>query len=104
MKVFDFARLLSEDTGASKISKEVLKVLDPLFMSILALTAITLIVVILMQRSVEGNMNAISGGGNDTFYDKTKKTSKEYKLKIATIVLAAVIVVLSLIFFILHVI
>ncbi len=104
MKVFDFARLLSEDTGASKVSKEVLKVIDPLFMTILAIAAIILIVVILMQRSVEGNMNAISGGASDTFYDKTKKTSKEHKLKVATIVLASIIVVVSLVFFILHVI
>lgn len=100
-------KLLGEEGSAPKasgVSKEVLNILDPIFMSILAVMCIAIIVIVLMQKSKEQNMSAI-GGGIDTnsFYEKNRANTKESKLKKATVALGVLIVIVSIVFFILHI-
>ena len=69
-------------------------------MCVLALVSIALIVVTVMQKSNQDDVSAITGGSSsDTYYNKNKEMTKEKKLKIATIVLACVLVVSAIAFF-----
>lgn len=69
-------------------------------MCVLAVVAIALIVITLMQKSTDGEVTSLTGGSSDTYYNKNKEMDKDKKLKIATIVLAAVLVVSAIVFFI----
>lgn len=83
------------------IPSEVRTALLSTFICLMAVTAIAMIVVVLMQNSTPQDLGAISGGSNnDTFFGKNKNRSKEGKLKIATIVLGVLLVVFSIIYFI----
>lgn len=100
-------KLIAEEGKAPKtsgISKEVLKILDPIFMSLLAIMCIAIIVVIIMQKSKEQNMSALGGGiETNSFYERNKSNTKEGKLKKATVALGISIVIVSIIYFILHI-
>ena len=83
------------------IPKEVRTAVCSTFICLMAVAAIALIVVILMQKGNQDNISAISGGAsNDTFFGKNKNRSKEGKLKIATIVLGILLVIFSIIYFV----
>lgn len=69
-------------------------------MCVLALVSVALIVVTLLQKSNQDDVSAITGGSSsDTYYNKNKEMSKEKKLKIATIVLACILVASAIAFF-----
>lgn len=68
-------------------------------MCVLALVSIALIIVTLMQKSNQDDVSALTGSSSDTYYNKNKEMSKEKKLKIATIVLACILVVSAIAFF-----
>lgn len=65
---------------------------------IYVLICIGLVVVVLMQEGKEGLSSAIMGGGSsDTYWSKNKGRSKEGKLSKATVILAILFVVLSVV-------
>ena len=68
----------------------------------MALVGIAIIVVVLMQKGTNDNIGTLSGD-SETYMGKNKTQNKDKKLKIATWVLGAVIVVLSIVYFVLNV-
>lgn len=100
MNIFAFNLL---EVVGSRIPAEAKKIINPIFLILLAIAAIAIIILILAQKSSGGNINALSGGNDaDSFYGKNKKTLKDRKIKIATIVLGVFIMVMSILFFILN--
>ena len=81
------------------IDIEARKTISSVLTLFMALVAIAIIVVVLMQEGETGGVSAISGGNNDTFYGKNKGRSKEQILKRVTLILGAVMLVVSVIFF-----
>lgn len=69
---------------------------------VMALMAIAMIAIVLMQKSSSDGIGAISGD-TDTYYGKNKKQNKDKILKIVTISLGVVMVIVSIIFFVLNV-
>ena len=69
-------------------------------MSVLALLAIALIVLIIMQKGNTNGSSAITGK-SDTFYNRNKKTTLQGKIKVLTIVCASIMMFLCLAFMIL---
>ena len=69
-------------------------------MSILAVLALALIVLIIMQK---GNTNGSAAltGKSDTFYNRNKKSTLQGKVKVLTIICATTMMVLCLVFMIL---
>jgi preprotein translocase subunit SecG len=69
-------------------------------MAIMALLAIALIILIVMQK---GNTNGSSAltGKTDTFYNRNKKSTLQGKVKVLTIICASILMALCLVFMIL---
>lgn len=76
-------------------------VIDAVLIILMAILSIAIIVVVMMQEGETGGVSAISGGSSDTFYGKNKGRSKEQILKRITLILGAVMLVISVVFFIL---
>lgn len=87
----------------AKIPPAVMNVLNPLLLILMTLVAIATIVVVLMQKSAEANIGAISGSETDTYMGKNKGKSKEVILKRLTIVLGALLLVVSITYFLLQI-
>ena len=91
---------LAENLNPS-IPKEVRTAVCSTFICLMAVAALALIVVVMMQKGNQDNISAISGGANnDTFFGKNKGRSREGKLKIATIVIGILLVIFSIIYFV----
>lgn len=90
--------LLAAAGGAG--STEVKTIICGVLMCVLAVVAIALIVLILIQKSNPDDMSALTGSSSETYYNKSKEMTTEKKLKIATIVLSCVMVVSAIVFFI----
>ena len=71
-------------------------------MPLMVLAGIALVVVVLMQKSTGEDMSAISGYNqkNDSFFGKNKSQSSEGRLRKATVILAVLLLVLSIIYFV----
>ena len=67
---------------------------------LMTVISIAIIVVVMMQEGETGGVSAISGGSSDTFYGKNKGRSKEQILKRVTLILGAVMLVISVVFFV----
>lgn len=64
------------------------------------LICIALVVVVMAQEGKEGLSSAIMGGGSggsDTYWSKNKGRSKEGKLSKATVILATLFIVISIV-------
>ena len=73
------------------------------FMILMVLSSIAMIIVVLLQRGdASNNMSAITGG-SDTFFGRNKSRSIDGKFKLATIIIAASILVFSILFFVFQV-
>lgn len=73
------------------------------FIVLLVLSSIAMIIIVLMQRASDNNgMNAITGG-SDTFFGRHKSRSIDGKFKLATIIVAASMLVFSIMFFVFQV-
>ena len=83
------------------IPNEVRTAVCSTFLCLMAVAALAMIIVVLMQNGGQQDIGAISGGSNnDTFFGKNKNRSREGKLKIATIVIGALLVIFSIIYFV----
>ena len=68
---------------------------------LIVLLSIALVITVLFQSSNDGNnINAVTGGSTDTFYGKHRSQSLESILKRITVILAIVIAVLAVLFFV----
>lgn len=73
-----------------------MQVLRILCTIVLALSALTVIVTVLLQQGSRQGLGAISGGA-ETFFGKNKAKSYEGKLALATKIGAGIFIVLSLV-------
>lgn len=89
-------------SAPSWIPHSVRKILDPLFLFLMVALSIATIVVILMQKATTDKIGAV-GGESDTYIDKNKGQGKERGLKIATLVLGACLVVVSILYFLIQI-
>lgn len=65
-----------------------------------ALLAVALTVVILMQRGSGDNVSAITGGNQESFFAKSKGGRTARLLRILTIAFSSALVVLAIVFFV----
>ena len=84
----------------SAIDPNVRSIISNVLIILMAVISVAIIVIVMMQEGETGGVSAISGGNNDTFYGKNKGRSKEQILKRITLILGAVMLVLSVVFFI----
>lgn len=95
--------MLSSMTQAlSVIQYEVGQKVGWAMMTIMVLLSIALIVIVLKQKSTGEDMSAIAGYNqkNESFFGKNKSQTAEGKLKRATVVMAVLLLVVSVIYFI----
>ena len=85
----------------SAITNQAREIIANVLIILMTVISIAIIVVVLMQEGETGGVSAISGGSSDTFYGKNKGRSKEQILKRVTLILGAVMLVISVVFFIL---
>ena len=90
--MLDYILMAAIDPNARTVIANVLIIL-------MALISIAIIVVVMMQEGETGGVSAISGSNNDTFFGKNKGRTKEQILKRITLILGAVMLVLSVVFF-----
>ena len=87
------------DFVLASITNEAWKVIDAVLIILMTVISIAIVVVVMMQEGESGGVSAISGGSSDTFYGKNKGRSKEQILKRVTLILGAVMLVISVVFF-----
>lgn len=88
--------------GPAAIDYEVRTAVSAALLIFMAVTAIAVIVIIMMQKGTNDNVGVITGAA-DTYYGKNKAQTKETRLKIVTYVLFAVLLVTSLVYFIIRI-
>ena len=81
------------------ITQDARVVISNVLIILMTVISIAIIVVVMMQEGETGGVSAISGNNSDTFYGKNKGQSKEQILKRITLILGAVMLVLSVVFF-----
>ena len=84
----------------SALSSNARDVIKPILIILMTVISLAVIVVVMMQEGETGGVSAISGGSSDTFYGKNKGRSKEQILKRTTLILGAIMLVLSVVFFV----
>ena len=87
-------------TSAALIDYEVARVLRIVDVVMLLVLALAMIVVVLMQKPVTGNIGTIAGEDTQTYAGKNKGRSKESILRIITISIAVAMAILAIFFFI----
>ena len=83
----------------SAITNQAREIIANVLIILMTVISIAIIVVVLMQEGETGGVSAISGGSSDTFYGKNKGRSKEQILKRVTLILGALMLVISVVFF-----
>ena len=87
------------DFMLSAITREAREVIANVLIILMTVLSLSIVVIVLMQEGETGGVSAISGGSSDTFYGKNKGRSKEQILKRITLILGAVMLVISVVFF-----
>lgn len=77
-------------------------VMTYIFIGLMVVLSIGMIIIVLLQQGTGNNLGSISGGG-DSFFGKNKQRSLDGKLKIATVVVAAGLMVCAILFFVFYV-
>ncbi|MGI6133164.1 MAG: preprotein translocase subunit SecG [Christensenellales bacterium] len=77
-------------------------VLSIVFMSLMVLFSIVMIIIVVMQQGNNANLGAIAGGA-ESFFGKNKAKSLDAKFKRWTIIVAAMILVTSVLFFVIQI-
>lgn len=88
------------DLMLGAITRNAREVIANVLIILMTVLSIAIIVVVMMQEGETGGVSAISGGSSDTFYGKNKGRSKEHILKRVTLILGAVMLVISVVFFV----
>lgn len=82
------------------IDPNVRTIVSNILIILMSVISIAIVVIVMMQEGETGGVSAISGGTNETYLNNNKGATKEQKLKRATLILGAVMLVLSVVFFI----
>jgi len=91
--MLDYMLMAAVDPNVRTIISNILVIL-------MSLISIAIVVIVMMQEGETGGVSAISGGTNETYLNNNKGATREQKLKRATLILGAVMLVLSVVFFI----
>lgn len=94
-----FLSLLLDGTVAPDWQTKFLPIFRYVLFGITVACAITMIVCILLQSSTDDQGNVITGG-QESYYSKNKGSTRDGKLKIVTIVMASIIAVCAISYFI----
>ncbi|MBQ8284331.1 MAG: preprotein translocase subunit SecG [Clostridia bacterium] len=94
--------LATSDTPIKDEFRNVYLVLSGIVIILMAIAAITAIVLVLLQPSNSSGIDAL-GGSSETFFGKNKGKSIEEKMKKWTWICLAILVVLAIVFYILPV-
>ena len=86
----------------SEAQERAYSIVNGILIALMALVALAAIILVLLQPSNSQGIEAL-GGSSETFYGKNKGRSVESKLKLWTIICVAVLAVLSIIFFFVHI-
>ncbi len=78
------------------------QVLSIVLMSFMVLFSIVMIIIVVMQQGNTNNLGAIAGGA-ESFFGKNKARSLDAKFKRWTILVAAMILVSSILFFVVQI-
>ena len=89
-----------ENILMAAIDPGVRSIISNILIILMSVISIAIIVVVMMQESETGGVSAISGGTDEKFYGQETGRSKEQILKRVTLILGAVMLVLSVVFFI----
>ncbi|MFW5780345.1 MAG: preprotein translocase subunit SecG [Bacillota bacterium] len=77
-------------------------VLSIVFMVLMVLFSIAMIIIVVLQQGNSNNLGAIAGG-SESFFGKNKAKSLDSKFKRWTIVVASMILVSSILFFVIQI-
>ena len=80
----------------------VVQVLQPILMILMALMGIVTIVLVLLQKGTNDNIGAIGGSETDSYAGKNKSRSREFKLKVATMVCGVLMLLFSVGYFVIY--
>lgn len=97
MSIFNY--LLNE---ISWLPYSVREVLEPTLLIAMVVLGIATIVVVLMQKGTSDNIGTISGE-SETYLGKNKSQDKEKMLKLITLILGALLVIVSILFFLIQI-
>ena len=100
MNILSLISAADENVGRPDWVVNSFPIIRVVIMSVLALLAIAMIVLVVMQKSNTNGAGAITGQ-SDTFYNRNKGATLQGKIKVATIVCASLILVLCLAFLVL---
>ncbi len=100
MNIFSLVSAVSENTGRAEWIVKSFPIIRVVIMCVLALLAIAMIILVVMQKSDTNGAGAITGQ-SDTFYNRNKGATLQGKIRVATIVCAVSILVLCLAFLVL---
>ena len=100
--MFDLYSLICADdnAGIAPWIEKSFPTIKVVIMAVLAFLSLAMIILVLMQKSNNNGVSAITGQ-SDTFYNRNKKTTLQGKIKVLTIIVATLIMVLCLTFMIL---
>lgn len=84
------------------IPYEVQIVIKPIMLILMCLLSIAMIVIVVKQSGDPEDLGAITGGNSESYYQKNKGTSREGKLRKATIWIATALVLLSIVYLIIQ--
>lgn len=90
--------------AAGDVMSYVMEYLQPIFMILMALSGIATIVLVLMQKGSNDNIGVIGGNEMDTYAGRNKTRSKDFKLRIGTIVCGILMLLFSIGYFVLFII
>lgn len=99
MNILSLISAADENVGRPDWVVNSFPIIRVVIMCVLALLAIAMIVLVVMQKSNTNGAGAITGQ-SDTFYNRNKGATLQGKIKVATIVCASLILVLCLAFLI----
>ena len=92
-------QMLAGDSSLPNWITSSFPVIQVILVSIIALCAIALIVLVFCQESNSSGLGSL-GGAENSFYSQNKGNSKEGRMKKWTYILAGIIVVLTILYFI----
>lgn len=70
-----------------------------IFMVLMVLLSVAMIIIVVLQQGNTNNLGAIAGGA-ESFFGKNKARSLDGKFKLWTVIIAAAILVCSILFFV----
>ena len=94
--------LVSDIPFKSPAHETVHTILTTAIIILMAIAAVATIILVLIQQSNSSGIDAL-GGSSETFYGKNKGKSIEAKMKTWTWICLAILVVLSIVFYILQI-